>query len=55
MFADRVRLGDIVTQWLEEHPQLDIVVTRSSDGALYCLTISIFYFEQAVGIPEPKR
>ena len=49
MFADRARLGDAVTLWLAERPQLDIVdivVTQSSDAAFHCLTISVFYFER---------
>jgi hypothetical protein len=48
MFAGRERLGETVTQWLAEHPDLivvDIVVTQSSDAAFHCITISVFYFE----------
>lgn len=51
MFADRARLGDAVTLWLAERPQLDIVdivVTQSSDAAFHYLAISIFYFERVV-------
>jgi hypothetical protein len=49
MFAGRERLGEIVTQWLAEHPDLivvDIVVAQSSDAAFHCITISAFYFER---------
>jgi hypothetical protein len=48
MFADRARLGERVTQWLAEHPELEIVdrkVTQSSDAAFHCITILLFYLE----------
>jgi hypothetical protein len=48
MFRDRECLGERVTQWLGEHPQLDVVdmkVMQSSDAAFHCITISVFYFE----------
>lgn len=48
MFRDREGLGERVTQWLAEHPELDVVdmkVTQSSDAAFHCITISVFYFE----------
>jgi hypothetical protein len=47
-FAERDRLGDVVTQWLAEHPGLDVVdirVTQSSDAEFHCLTISVFYLD----------
>ena len=47
-FADRERLGETVTLWLAEHPELDLVdlvVTQSSDAAYHCVTISVFYLE----------
>jgi hypothetical protein len=49
MFRDRECLGERVTQWLAEHPELDVVdmkVTQSSDAAFHCITISVFYLEQ---------
>ena len=49
MFRDRERLGERVTQWLAEHPELDVVdlkVTQSSDAAFHCITISVFYLER---------
>lgn len=58
MFAVRQRLGETVTQWLAEHPDLnviDVVVTQSSDAAFHCLTISVFYFERIVGTRTPKE
>lgn len=53
-FAERDRLGDVVTQWLAEHPGLDVVdirVTQSSDAEFHCLTICVFY----LGRPPHKR
>ena len=47
-FAERDLLGDRVTRWLREHPELEIVdmiVTQSSDAEFHCVTISVFYFE----------
>jgi hypothetical protein len=47
-FAERDLLGDRVTHWLREHPDLeivDMVVTQSSDAEFHCVTISVFYFE----------
>jgi hypothetical protein len=43
---DREALGENVTRWLVEHPQLQIVdktVTQSSDAEFHCLTITLFY------------
>jgi hypothetical protein len=51
MFAVRERLGETVTQWLAERPDLDvvdIVVTQSSDAAFHCVAISVFYFERGL-------
>src|SRR5688572_23806397 len=53
-FAERDRLGNVVTQWLAEHPGLDVVdirVTQSSDAEFHCLTICVFYLER----PPHKR
>ena len=43
---DREALGENVTRWLIENPQLQIVdktVTQSSDAEFHCLTITLFY------------
>jgi hypothetical protein len=56
MFAGRERLGETVTQWLADRPDLnvvDIVVTQSSDAEFHCITISVFYFER-VGATNGK-
>jgi hypothetical protein len=48
MFRDREQLGERVTQWLTEHPGLEVVDTKvmqSSDAAFHCITISVFYLE----------
>lgn len=45
---DREELGDAVTQWLRNNPNLqpvDKVVTQSSDREFHCLSITIFYEE----------
>ena len=43
---DRESLGENVTRWLVENPQLRVVdktVTQSSDAEFHCLTITLFY------------
>jgi hypothetical protein len=57
MFAMRDQLGEAVTRWLAEHPDLDVVdmvVTQSSDAAFHCIAISVFYFERMVGSRNVK-
>jgi hypothetical protein len=52
MFAQREQLGETVTRWLAEHPEIeliDLVVTQSSDDAFHCIAISVFYFTPADG------
>ena len=47
-FADRDLLGDRVTHWLREHPDLelvDMVVTQSSDAEFHCVTITVLYWD----------
>jgi len=49
MFADRDRLGDKVTGWLEANPKCEVtefVVTQSSDSAFHCIAITVFYWER---------
>jgi hypothetical protein len=48
MVADRDQLGEKVTAWMTNHPQLkvtDIVITQSSDEAFHCIAITVFYWE----------
>ena len=43
---EREMLGDIITDWLRNHPDYGIVekvVTQSSDNEFHCLTITLFY------------
>ncbi len=46
---DREAMGDNITRWLHDNPQLEIVdktVTQSSDKDFHCLTITFFYRER---------
>jgi hypothetical protein len=46
---DREVMGDTITRWLQENPQVEIVdkiVTQSSDKEFHCLTITLFYRER---------
>ena len=43
--GDRIQLGERVTSWLREHPELEVicrVVTQSSDRAFHCIAITLF-------------
>ena len=46
---DREQMGDQITRWLKENPQVEVVdkvVTQSSDQEFHCLTITLFYQER---------
>jgi hypothetical protein len=46
---DREQMGDTITRWLADNPNLEIVdktVTQSSDKEFHCLTITLFYRER---------
>ena len=48
MAKDRERLGERITEWIQEHPEyeiIDTVVTQSSDEAFHCLAFTVFYYE----------
>jgi len=48
MVGERERLGEKVTEWLQENPHIearDIIVTQSSDEAFHCVAITVFYWE----------
>ena len=48
MMAERDRLGDKITDWLQDNPKIEpreFVVTQSSDEAFHCLAITVFYWE----------
>lgn len=43
---DREMMGENITRWMKENPNIEIVdrvVTQSSDKEFHCLTISIFF------------
>ena len=43
---ERAGLGDRLTEWMDNNPNLkvvDTVVTQSSDQEFHCLTITVFY------------
>lgn len=45
---ERSDLGTVVTRWIHQNPQLEIVdytVTQSSDREFHCLTITLFFIE----------
>lgn len=46
MVQEREQLGDKVSAWLQEHPEIElteVVVTQSSDEAFHCLTLTIMF------------
>lgn len=46
---DREAMGENITRWLRENPQVEVVdkiVTQSSDKEFHCLTITLFYRER---------
>jgi len=43
---DREHMGDNITKWLADNPNLEVVdkiVTQSSDKEFHCVTITLFY------------
>ncbi|MFO0594737.1 MAG: hypothetical protein U0228_05520 [Myxococcaceae bacterium] len=43
---DREVMGENITRWLKENPNVEIVdkeVTQSSDKEFHCLTVTLFY------------
>jgi hypothetical protein len=43
---EREELGDVLTRWLKDHPEVKVVdkiVTQSSDREFHCLSITVFY------------
>ncbi|HET9555171.1 MAG TPA: hypothetical protein VFP50_19555 [Anaeromyxobacteraceae bacterium] len=46
---DREQMGESITRWLTEHPDVEVVdrtVTQSSDKEFHCLTITLFFRER---------
>jgi hypothetical protein len=51
MAQDRDQLGERLSAWLADRPNLrvvDTVVTQSSDEAFHCLAITLFYWDSRV-------
>jgi hypothetical protein len=43
---EREELGEVVTRWLREHTEIEILdkrITQSSDREFHCLTLTIFF------------
>ena len=43
---DRQELGDVITEWIRQNPDIvivDKVVTQSSDDDFHCLSVTIFF------------
>lgn len=43
---DREQMGETITKWIRDNPNVDIVdreVTQSSDKEFHCLTVTLFY------------
>lgn len=46
---DRENMGEHISRWLSEHPDLEVVdkqVTLTSDREFHCLSITFFYRER---------
>lgn len=46
---DRDHMGEAITRWIAEHPDLEVVdreITQSSDKEFHCLSITLFYRER---------
>jgi hypothetical protein len=46
---DREAMGETISRWLAENPDLEVVdkqVTQSSDSEFHCLSIILFYRER---------
>jgi hypothetical protein len=50
-FRDREELGEVITQWLRDPPQLEIIdkdVRQSSDKEFHCLSVVLFFRDPRV-------
>ena len=48
MAKQREALGDFITNWIRQNPQVEIVdkvVLQSSDAEYHCFTVVLFYSE----------
>ncbi len=59
MVRDRNELGEKATDWLAANPTkkpVDIMVRQSSDSDFHCVTILVFFKEEAVAVEaKPAR
>lgn len=58
MAKDRDRLGDEVTEWIEDQDDFHVVEIRtiqSSDNAYHCLTIIVFGRRGKEEVPTPPK
>jgi hypothetical protein len=49
MHAQRGAIGDVITSWIEHHPQCalrEMVVSQSSDASFHCYSVALFYWEE---------
>ncbi len=50
MVGDRERLGEKITEWLRDHPSVEVreaIVTQSSDEAFHCIAITLFFWDHS--------
>ena len=55
---DRAVLGDVITEWIRSHPDLELfdkVVLQSSDREFHCLTIVLLFRSRSNGGAVPER
>lgn len=55
---DREVMGERISQWLREHPELtpvDTEVTQSSDKEFHCLTVTLFLQGDATKLVKDAR
>ena len=60
---DREAMGERITEWLKQHPELtpvDVVVRQSSDEEFHCLSVTLFLTGETVAaeripVVAPKR
>jgi hypothetical protein len=46
MVRDRAVMGEAITQWIADHPELEVVdrtALQSSDASFHCLSIVLWY------------
>lgn len=49
---DREVLGETITRWIAQHPELEITgkeVRQSSDQQFHCLSVTLFYRQRREG------